>query len=264
MQTNPFIERPAQEAILTQPFEIVMREKKCMIHMLTGEAGTVKTVLCGMFLDKIRESYPNLRVAKGVCGLHSEFTLPYTPFKEVLKQLLLSQEKEEEGKDKKGKVLNFALRKTLELAPDLVSSFIPGGAIISKLGESIIKEMGLLEKLQNNNLSEDRIESLDEKQILAQYTEIINLLATDEALVIVIDDFQWADKASVNMLYYLSRFLQNVPVFILIAYRSTEIALTFNRERDPLNTVVNEMKRKYGDVLITSPSEGYELAYCKN
>lgn len=263
MQTIKCVERENQIQPLLVSLMRVFEQSKCQVNMLTGEAGTGKTVLCEMFLERAKKMENPPRIVQSFCGLYSEFSLPYAPFKEILKHLLQIDESEYENKTKSAKILNFTLKKALEIAPDLISTFIPGGSIIAKVGEDIIQEMGLLDKFKTRVKPDDQIDSLDEKKILAQYSEILKIHVAETPILIVIDDFQWADKASINMLYYLSRSISEFPIYILISYRSTEISVVKEGERHLLVSVINEIKRYYGDVVLNldeiSPESRFEL-----
>jgi len=248
-QNSYLVERPHQLQLLLHSLNIVSGESKCMINLVTGDAGTGKTTICELFLDKVAELSPTSRIARAFCSLQCEFSLPYAPFKEILKQLFLSAEPINKTKDTTSRLLNIAIKETLEHAPELICSFIPCGSIISKFGEGIISEMGLLDKFKSKAKPDDKINSLDERTILAQYTEILRILSKDQPLIITIDDFHWADTASINLLYYLSRSLNGSRVMLIISYRSSDISVIKNGERHALIQVINEIKRNFGNVI---------------
>ncbi|NIN65178.1 MAG: hypothetical protein GTO63_10855, partial [Anaerolineae bacterium] len=84
-------------------------------------------------------------------------------------------------------------------------------------------------------------------------------------LLLVLDDLQWADAGSINLLFHLGRQIAGNRLLIVGAYRPTEVALgrpaspplsspplaeriEGGRERHPLEPVVNEFKRYFGDI----------------
>ena len=69
-------------------------------------------------------------------------------------------------------------------------------------------------------------------------------------LILFLDDLQWADGASLNLLFHLGRHLENYPVLILGAYRPDDVALGRNGGRHPLEPMVNELTRYQGDITI--------------
>jgi predicted ATPase len=68
--------------------------------------------------------------------------------------------------------------------------------------------------------------------------------------VLVLDDLQWADLGSINLLFHLGRHLSGFRILILGAYRSEEVALGREGGRHPLLPVVNELQRQYGDIAV--------------
>lgn len=97
-----------------------------------------------------QENRATVEDCAGLLWIYSEFSLPYAPFKEILKHILLIDESEGEKKTKSEKIFNFTLMKALEIAPDLISTFVPGDSIIAKVGEGLISEMGLLDKFKTS------------------------------------------------------------------------------------------------------------------
>jgi ABC-type oligopeptide transport system substrate-binding subunit len=87
-------------------------------------------------------------------------------------------------------------------------------------------------------------------QLFEQVTAVLRDIASRHPLLVILDDLQWVDQASLNLLFHLGRRLSNSPVLIVGSYRSEEIALGRGGERHPLIKVVAEVKRAYGDVIL--------------
>lgn len=250
MQNQVYIQRTREVHPILDSLSNMVKNKQFVIQLITGEAGTGKSVICQQFMEQAKIRFPEIYITTGFCSINSDFSLPYTPFKDVLRNLVLTKEAEDLEPSKIGKkLLGFGLRKMVEYAPDLIGSFIPGGTVVAKYGEEFLDEMGVLEKFKRRPGLTEQLESIDEKRILSQYTELLQILSQEKPICIVLDDFQWADKASINMLYFLSRSLEGFPIFFLIAYRSTEILEIKNGERHPFVQVLNEFKRRYGRVI---------------
>jgi adenylate cyclase len=65
------------------------------------------------------------------------------------------------------------------------------------------------------------------------------------------DDVQWADSASIGLLFHLGRRLEGSRILIACAYRPEEVALEHAGERHPLEKVLlAEFKRRSGDVWV--------------
>jgi predicted ATPase len=79
---------------------------------------------------------------------------------------------------------------------------------------------------------------------------VLQALALRTPLVLVVDDLQWADAGSINLLFHLGRQLAGSRVLIVGAYRPEEVALGRRGERHPLDPVVNELRRDFGDISV--------------
>lgn len=66
--------------------------------------------------------------------------------------------------------------------------------------------------------------------------------------MVVLDDLQWADSASLDLLFHLGRHIEKSRILIVGTYRPDEVALGRNRERHPLEKILAEFKRYFADV----------------
>jgi predicted ATPase len=67
---------------------------------------------------------------------------------------------------------------------------------------------------------------------------------------LVLDDLQWADAGSINLLFHLGRQVAGRRILIIGAYRPEEVALGRGGGRHPLEAVVNELRRDFGDIVV--------------
>ena len=74
------------------------------------------------------------------------------------------------------------------------------------------------------------------------------MLAKHKPILLILDDLQWADSGSINLLFHLGRRIEGSRMLIVCAYRATEVALGREGERHPLEPVKNEFKRIFGEV----------------
>src|SRR5690606_34297599 len=76
----------------------------------------------------------------------------------------------------------------------------------------------------------------------ALFEDVANFLAAVAArrpLVLVLEDTQWADHASVELLRYLARRLISIPALLIVTYRADELVLG-----DPLYLVLPQLVRE--------------------
>jgi ABC-type oligopeptide transport system substrate-binding subunit len=79
---------------------------------------------------------------------------------------------------------------------------------------------------------------------------VLHDVAASHPLLLILDDLQWADTASLSLLFHLGRRLAGCRVLIGCAYRSEEVALGRDGQRHPLERILAELKRTFGDVWI--------------
>ena len=79
---------------------------------------------------------------------------------------------------------------------------------------------------------------------------MLKALSKDHTLILVLDDLQWADSGSLNLLFHLARDLKNCRILLLGTYRPDDVALGRDGARHPLELILNELKRYNGDIII--------------
>jgi predicted ATPase len=75
-------------------------------------------------------------------------------------------------------------------------------------------------------------------------------IAAEHPLVIVLDDLQWADLGSLDLLFHLCRRIETLPILVLCAYRPDEVALGRDGAPHPLAKVIGELKGEFGEIEI--------------
>lgn len=227
------------------------------ICFITGQAGSGKSALLREFTEKAQEIDENLIVAVGNCNAQTGIGNPYLPFMELLTQLTGDvKAKLESGNitDKSARRLkdltNISTRTLVEYAPSLIGAFIPGSSIVLEVAKTAAKEAGWLDKL-DQCLEENKInDKIDRERILEEYTNLLVVLSKHCPLVLILDDMQWADTASIDMLFHLALKLKKSRIFLIGAYRHDDVAIGRNGGRHPLTPVLNEIKRVFGDIWI--------------
>ncbi|MFL5803145.1 MAG: ATP-binding protein, partial [Roseiflexaceae bacterium] len=80
------------------------------------------------------------------------------------------------------------------------------------------------------------------------YARVVQDLARQSALLLILDDLQWADRGSTDLLLHLGRRLKCCRVLIVGAYRPADVAIGRGGERHPLERVVGELQRDFGEI----------------
>ena len=116
--------------------------------------------------------------------------------------------------------------------------------------------MDRLRKIGERGAAGDSAPSVGQSDLFEQVTNVLQALARGRPLLLVMDDAQWADGASINLLFHLGRRLAGGRILMVVAYRPDDIALgrpstsSGQRERHPLESVINELKRAFGEVQV--------------
>ena len=157
---------------------------------------------------------------------------PYLPFREVLGLLTGDVEaKLAQGAITQGnasrlrKLVARSGQILIDVAPVLVDTLVPGTALIGALGESIATKAGWMEKLEALTQRQPTSVDIQQSQIFEQYTNFVRRLATEQPLVVVLDDLQWADPASISLLFHLGRRIADSRCLLIGAYRPTDVVL---------------------------------------
>jgi tetratricopeptide (TPR) repeat protein len=238
------------------------------ICFITGEAGAGKTTLTTEFANRALEAYPALLMAVGNCNAQTGIGDPYLPFREVLGQLT----GDVEGKLTQGAIsqenagrlqsfLNVSGRAVVDLGPDLIDIFLPGAGLVARAGRLVAGDAGWVKRL--NRLQQQRAhqpevkiatrnspQDMQQNRIFEQFTQVVVELGAQRPLVIVLDDLHWADESSTSLLFHLARRITNGPILLIGTYRPEDVAFGRDDRRHPLESVVNEIKRLYGEVIL--------------
>lgn len=230
-----------------------LEKGKLQIRFVSGEAGSGKSTLIDGFIEEIQPQTDRTIITSCFCNLPSDYNLPYQPFKDLLKQLFeqarqLQEKASATRKETVKNVINFSAQLLLKYAPNLIGSLIPGGSLISEISQNIIEETQLVEKLQKK--SEEQPERVDESQITEQFIRFVQAFTKEYQLILIVDNLQWVDIPSVNLMYQMVAALRDCPVLLIGCYRSTDVDIPVNGEKHPLDKLINEVKISQGNVFI--------------
>lgn len=238
---------------------------QCSVCFVTGEAGAGKSALLAEFCRVARDKHPDLVIADGNCDAQTGIGDPYLPFREILTELAgeadqpdLAPGSPPTDTKRSTRWFRMAAQALVEHGPDLIDIFVPGGAIMTRLGAQAARGTRLGKKGQAKE--KDKIlaqaSGLEQRHLCEQYTNVLKALARRQPLVVIVDDLHWADDASIHLLFHLSRRLREDPVLIIGAYRAEDVALGRGGGRHPLEGTLNEIKRYYGDATVAVGEHG--------
>ena len=159
-----------------------------------------------------------------------------------------------------------AVQALLEHAPQLIDLFVPGVALLARarafaqssaFGPSGSPWLARLEQVLEDKPG---MGNLQQKDLFDRYARVVQALAQQHPIILVLDDLQWADAGSISLLFHLGRKLSGQRILVIGAYRSGEVALGRDGERHPLEPVVSEFQRTWGEITMDmAEAEGRQL-----
>lgn len=264
-----FVARERELAQLDGFFNMTLAGQGRVIF-ITGEAGSGKTALVQEFTRRAQTDHGDLIVASGNCNAYTGIGDPYLPFREVLELLTGDVEARWAARAISGEharrlwdTLPLTGQALVEAGPDLIDIFVPGTALVERAvayapggADWLIR----LDELVKRNANSPVVSNPQQSDLFEQYTRVLQTLARQAAVVLVVDDLQWADLGSISLLFHLGRHLAGSRILIVGAYRPEEVALGRDGARHPLEPVVNEVKRDFGEVVVNvDQAESWEF-----
>jgi predicted ATPase len=233
------------------------------ICFVTGDAGAGKTSLAVEFLRRAEARRQDLVAAVAMGDPQTGASDPYLIFREVLAQLTGDVEAQlaqgaitQEGARRLQGAVRTSIDCLIDYGPDLIGLLVPGAGLaleVAKIGIDVSKRAGLMDKLTQAPVSSSESvapKGIDQGQIYEQYAKVLKALSQHAPLMLILDDLQWADTASIDLLFHLARRIESSRIFVIAMYRPAEITQGRGGERHPLERVVTELKRYYGDVIL--------------
>ncbi len=263
MPQNTFIGRKAELELLEE-FLKKAADGKLQVAFIAGEAGAGKSSLVEEFIRTREEADPKLITAIGECNAQTGAGDPYLLFRQILTSLT-TEPVEEKSAAEIAKAKNTTRLKEfvrvssqtlIMLGPDLIGIFVPGGSLITRLASLAAMNSNLAVKLSERVGKKADAEpgkvnpALDQAKIFEQYAAVLKALSKDHTLILVLDDLQWADSGSLNLLFHLARELKDSRILLLGTYRPDDVALGRDGARHPFEPILNELKRYYGDIVV--------------
>lgn len=252
-----FVAREQELEKLGKFLDIVLSGQGQVIF-IKGEAGDGKTALLQEFSRRSQKEHNTLIIASGKCNAHTGIGDPYLPFIELLNLLTGDVEAKwtagvitREHAARLWNLLPLSVKSILNNGTDLINIFVHGEALISRC-ETFVFEwtdwLTSLKKLVEHKSALPVDPTLQQSNLFEQYTRVLEALAREQPLLLVLDDLQWTDAGSASLLFHLARRIKGSRILILGAFRPAEVALGRSGERHPLESVINELKRDFGDV----------------
>jgi ABC-type oligopeptide transport system substrate-binding subunit/DNA-binding SARP family transcriptional activator len=231
------------------------------VAFVTGDAGRGKTALVQEFARHAQEVHPDLVVADANGNAYTGASDPYLLFRQLLRQLTGDVEARwsvgampAEQARRLWRQVPLAAQALVTVGPDLINTFVPGASLLRRVVAAKrttpggMDWLGQLDQIANRETPVAGDPGFRQNGLFEQVVRVVETLARHHPLLIVLDDLQWADDGSANLLFHLGRRIEGRRVLIVGAYRPTEVAMGRGGKRHPIAPVINELKRRFGDV----------------
>ncbi|MDM8530465.1 ABC transporter substrate-binding protein [Anaerolineales bacterium HSG25] len=245
-----FVEREAELAYLQNHLDKAIAGHGRVIFV-AGEVGNGKTALVRNFAHQQQQQHSDLLVLTGNCHAHAGLGDPYLPFRTILALLMGEVESKWRAgtitRDNAQRLWNF--RQTAQTVvkqegAHLLDSLIPRSIV----GHFVDQVAVPVPPSNGHDGYLDQAHRTEQDDLFEQVTQVLQSLAQQKPILLIIDDAQWADMASISLLFHLGRQLAHSPILLLVTYRPDDVLLGRDEARHPLEPVVNELKRGYGDI----------------
>ncbi len=194
---------------------VVSGEGMCVF--LRGETGVGKTRVAEEFIKYCDDS--GFEVLRSRC-LYYESTEPYLPFYEALDEYIGEEEEREET-----------------MGPGFMGQPAPSGST-----DGIPMSFIVGEEEKQDEVHEDASFSDQQDMMFNRITDLLVDISKDHPVVFFMDDLQWIDDSSAQLLHHLARNISDERIFLLGAYRPEE--LRYEEERPPLKDTLDRMKEE--------------------
>jgi DNA-binding SARP family transcriptional activator/predicted ATPase len=252
-----FIARGAELAQLSACLDLAITGQGRVLF-ICGEAGSGKTALMAEFARRATETHYDLLVAGGECSAYSGLGDPYLPVRGMLAMLTGDLDAQWAGgaiglghARRLWDAMPTAIETLLDCGPQVLDLLLQRKSLLARASLSAHSGDPWLERLRRQiDQLQVHSEHLDQSQLFQQTTDVLHKVSRTHPLLLILDDLQWADTASISLLFHLGRRLQGSRILLLAAYRPEEVDLGRGRERHPLEPVVNELQRDFGNIIV--------------
>lgn len=235
------------------------------VVFVTGDAGSGKTALMQEFMRRALDRHTGLVAATGSCNAIAGIGDPYLPFRDALQMLSGDVEARRAGNAvapeharRLWALLPYSVQALVDQGPDLLERFVPAGPLLQRAEAAhwsggrtrSMAYQARLAELARGPRRADETSNTAQVDLFEQVIRVLRFLSLQQPLLLILDDLQWADRSTAGLLFHLGRRLGHSRILLVGAYRRDEVALGREGERHPLEAVINELTREFGETVV--------------
>lgn len=256
------VAREAQLARLERELDQALACDGCAM-LIAGEAGQGKTALITAFATRAQAAHPELIVAVGTCNAYTGQGDPFLPFRQLLAQLTGDvpasghhDAYERERMARLGRLMPQATRTLAEHGVHLFDTLLPLRPLRARLQRAGVVSVALprgVESLGPAPLPLSHPGS-DQLALRAETAASLVALADQAPLLLVLDDLQWLDDSSAELLLHLARAAPGHRLLVLGAFRPAELPASVAGQRRP--HPLHELTQGHSGILDLDKADG--------
>lgn len=242
------------------------------VVFIAGEAGQGKSSLLRAFMSRAQAADEDLVAAYGRGEAYTGSGAPYQAFRDILAGLTgeINQKwtqgiLDDESRNRLRNLLPVTVRSILREGQDLIGSYVSGTALLRRAEQFAAGDEPWFSELQKRvrqRLEQPRAINVDHKDmqqtLFGQYCRVLERIASERPLLLLLDDIQWSDQGSLNLLFHLGRRLSDQAILVVGAYRPAEILVDWQGGPHPFALVRSELKHLSGGGEINLDGTGEE------
>ncbi|MCJ7662345.1 MAG: AAA family ATPase, partial [Anaerolineales bacterium] len=207
--------------------------------LISGEAGIGKTRLVGELIQKIETSGGRALVG----GCFMEGGIPYAPFRQIIREVARSRFLIDPQTE--NSLPDFVISALLTLVPELQLPVAELHSPVSALNKP---------SEEGDHLNGEAIDPPAEQQILFENLGIFFRTLSDlTPIFLVLEDVQWADSGTLQLMQYLARHTRQAHMMMLVTFRNVT-----PEEAPYLHKILLDLNREQIATHLDLPRLGYE------